>query len=160
MTPLKRHPALVPLSQDHHHGLMLVLKIKKGMQYGVEARRMSAYLQHEFEEALLPHFREEEQGVFMWLPEADAMRIRALDEHHRMEALAGSIAEDPENISLLRLFIVLLETHIRFEERVLFPHLQECFPEHLNKMAPGLQATASCHVGADWPDHFWLPLTP
>lgn len=157
MPPLQRHTALVPLSQDHHHGLMLVLKIKKGIQYGVETPRMSAYALHEFRDALIPHFREEESGVFRLMQDADPLLIRAMDEHYGIKALAGSISEEPENLSLLRLFIDKLEAHIRFEERVLFPNLQERFPERLNDLASGLPAAASCHSDAGWPDHFWLP---
>jgi iron-sulfur cluster repair protein YtfE (RIC family) len=157
MPPLQRHTALVPLSQEHHHGLMLVLKIKKGVQYGVETARMSAYLLSEFREALVPHFREEEEGVFRWLQETDPLRIRALEEHRRMESLADSIATDTENLSLLQMFIEVLEAHIRFEERVLFPLIQDRFPDQLNDMASGLPAAASCHSDAAWPDHFWLP---
>lgn len=157
MPPLQRHTALVPLSQDHHHGLMLVLKIKKGIQYDVETNRMAAYLLHEFREALIPHFREEEDGVFRWLPDTDPLRTRALDEHRRMEALARSISADGRNLSLLKMFIEVLEAHIRFEERVLFPLLQDRFPEQLNDKATGMTASASCHSDAGWPDHFWLP---
>ncbi len=150
MPPLQRHTALVPLSQDHHHGLMLVLKIKKGIQYGVAPRRMSAYLLHEFQEALLPHFRDEEVGVFRWLAETDPLLARALEEHRRIG----------ENLSLLQMFIEVLEAHIRFEERVLFPLIQEQFPDRLNDMASGRPVAASCHSDAGWPDHFWLPPTP
>jgi hemerythrin superfamily protein len=138
---------------------MLVLKIKKGIQYGVETPRMSAYLLHEFREALVPHFREEEEGVFRWLPETDPLLKQALDEHRQMGTLADSIAADAENLSLVRLFIQILEAHIRFEERVLFPQLQESFPAQLNKMASGVPAAASCHSDAGWPDHFWMPPT-
>lgn len=157
MTPLHRHKALVPLSQDHHHGLMLVLKIKKGIQFTVVPRRMSAYLLHEFQETLVQHFREEERGVFRWLSEEDPLLVRALEDHREMESLAVSIGRDPENLSVLRLFIHRLEAHIRFEERVLFPHLQEKFPERLNDLVSGLPASASCHSDASWADHFWLP---
>lgn len=137
-----------------------MLKIKKGIQYEVETHRMSAYLIHEFQAVLIPHFREEEEGIFLWLQETDPLRVKALEEHHRIEALASSIGRDPENISLLRVFINQLEAHIRFEERVLFPHLQEIFPEQLNDMASVLPAKASCHSDAGWPDHFWLPPKP
>jgi iron-sulfur cluster repair protein YtfE (RIC family) len=138
---------------------MLVLKIKKGIQYGVDIHRMSAYLLHEFHEALLPHFRDEEEGVFRWLPEADPMLSRALQEHRRMETLAAKVAGDGENLSLLQMFIEVLEAHIRFEERVLFPLIQEQFPDRLNDIASGRPAAASCHSDAGWPDHFWLPPT-
>ncbi len=152
--------ALVPLSQDHHHGLMLVLKIKKGIRYGVAPRRMSAYLMHEFQEALVPHFRDEEEGVFRWLSETDPVLVRALEEHRRMETLVENIRERGENLSLLQMFIEVLEAHIRFEERVLFPLVQEQFPDRLNDMASDVPAAASCHSDAGWPDHFWLPPTP
>lgn len=156
MPPLRRHPALVPLSRDHHNGLMLVLKIKKGIQYGVSPDRMAPYIKYLFDADLKPHFEEEENGVFEWLDKNHPLRLKALDEHREIEQLLTRIDEDPANLSLQQLFIQYLDAHIRFEERVLFPHLQEHFPDQLEALAIHTPARPSCHLDASWPDHFWL----
>lgn len=159
MAPLVRHIALVPLSQEHHQGLMLVLKLKKGIQWGVAPSRMSAYLLHIFETELLPHFQEEESGIFLWLDPNHPLRLRGFQEHRDMYALMVKIRLHPERLSLVEAFIQLLDAHIRFEERMLFMHLQEHYQEKLSSMAQTSEARSACHTDSAWPDHFWLPQT-
>jgi hemerythrin-like domain-containing protein len=81
---------------------------------------------------------------------------QALREHREMTEIISQIENDRENLPLQQLFIQLLEAHIRFEERILFPYLQEYFPEKLEAIAIHPSAGPACHNDADWLDHFWL----
>jgi hypothetical protein len=59
---MKRHPALVPLSRDHHHALVIAQRLRRAtVETATEAAR--AFLRHwDAEEKL--HFRLEEHEVF------------------------------------------------------------------------------------------------
>ncbi|WP_332913779.1 hemerythrin domain-containing protein [Algoriphagus boritolerans] len=120
--PLKRHPALHHLSHDHHHGLLLCWKIRQGFKFGVGPERIKDYCEWFWGNHLQTHFDEEEKLIFLILPEEDPMIKQALSEHKRLRKLFSSW-ENPEKT--LGLIEEELEKHIRFEERVLFPVIQE-----------------------------------
>ena len=66
----KRHPALIPLSHDHHHGLALALRCRKhalgqlnpGDPAAIEACATEA--SRFFNENLIAHFEAEETVLF------------------------------------------------------------------------------------------------
>lgn len=120
--PLKRHPALHHLSHDHHHGLLLCWKIRQGFKFGVGPERIKAYCEWFWGNHLQAHFDEEEKLIFPILPEEDPMIKQALSEHKRLRKLF-SYRDNPEKT--LGQIEEELEKHIRFEERVLFPVIQE-----------------------------------
>src|SRR4051794_15469317 len=108
---MKRHPALVHLSRDHHHTLVWARRLKRG-ETGFDAYRRG----------LARHFREEEERVFPLLAEfcaePPAVLARALVDHTRIRALPAG----PE-------LGALLEAHVRLEERELFELLQQVVPD-------------------------------
>ena len=120
--PLRRHPSLHHLSHDHHHGLLLCWKIRQGFKLGVELSRIKAYAEWFWNHHLENHFKEEEERIFSILS-GDNPRIKqALSEHKRLKK-HFTIWEDPEkNLGQIE---EELEKHIRFEERILFPVIQE-----------------------------------
>lgn len=69
--PIKRHPALIPLSHDHQTGLLLAMILKKetpqyrGMPGTTEGKLQ--LLQQRFEEELKPHFDKEENILFPFI---------------------------------------------------------------------------------------------
>ncbi len=79
--PIKRHQALVSFSKEHHFGLLLVWKIRQGLDNAVSAERISKYVLFFFNEDLKTHFKEEEELLFSKLPATDALRVRAEEEH-------------------------------------------------------------------------------
>ncbi|HWB94500.1 MAG TPA: hemerythrin domain-containing protein [Puia sp.] len=153
--PIKRHPALVAFSRDHHFGLLLVWKIRRGLESGVSGERISSYLLYFFEQDLLPHFRKEEVDLFSQLPEGDFVRAKALGDHRKIYELVERITRDSSNKDLLAAFADTLDRHIRFEERTLFNHLQ--------RVLTGAQLSALERIGSEkqldvdnnWNDHFW-----
>jgi hemerythrin-like domain-containing protein len=137
----KRHPSLILLSQDHHHGLALALRLRQGdtallndgwtHDRGEQAKRV----QHFYESELRPHFKAEEEVLFpilqQQLPSSSALVETLLGQHREMEQLVRDIAVARDEIrdrSLVTLGMVL-EKHIRSEERELFELMQNHLPE-------------------------------
>ncbi|MEW5975444.1 MAG: hemerythrin domain-containing protein [Acidobacteriota bacterium] len=130
----RRHDSLIPLSREHHYGLMVCLRIHRGLpQHGSDkawlkdrARKAVAF----FETGLVAHFRAEEEVVFpaMTMFSGAAATLQQLTEEHRkLEGLIDRLRAAPVNElgGLLAEFADLLEDHIRTEERVLFPVYEE-----------------------------------
>jgi iron-sulfur cluster repair protein YtfE (RIC family) len=144
---MTRSPALVPLSHDHHHGLVAAQRLKRGEPAapGVDLRESVDQL---WRAELAPHFEQEERILFPACtgPQLAPMTQRALDDHAAIRQLVVRITEAPAEergsfvISAdladrtdLPVLTALatdlgkrLERHIRFEERELFPAIQEC----------------------------------
>lgn len=155
--PIKRHPALIELSKDHHFGLLLSWKIRKGAELNVPVERVVKYVIHFFETDLENHFREEEELLFDKMEPGDPMRIRALNEHKLMREQIQQLNEKPVEKTLNE-FSALLENHIRFEERQLFNHIQESFsPEELSLTGSELKNRQRPQTSM-WNDVFWEEL--
>lgn len=152
--PLKRLKTLIPLSHDHHHGLWLSLKIRTGFKKGISPSRMKKYTDWFFEKHLLPHFELEEKYVFPILGNENELVKRALSEHRKLSRLFYAQQEVEKNLVLIE---EKLESHIRFEERILFDEIQKvATQEELENVAITHQATAAEIVAIDsWADKFW-----
>ena len=127
--PLKRDPSLVPLSHDHHHGLVRVFEIRQALRAATGLEAQAALARRFWEESLVPHFAAEEEALFPAMHGVDgaaALIERLCDEHRRLEAMAFAADPAPES---LRTFADLLEGHIRLEERQLFPSYQAHVPQ-------------------------------
>ena len=114
---MKRCPALVPFSREHHGSLVLAKQISMA---GDAASRFVAAVRDEHGPALATHFALEEELVLPVLEPAEpelAERLRA--EHRSLRALIARIAADDG--SALSPFAEELTRHIRFEERELYP---------------------------------------
>jgi mannose-6-phosphate isomerase-like protein (cupin superfamily) len=118
---VKRHPALVPLSHDHHPALVEARRLR---QHGPAAAR--EFLRF-FGSETTRHFREEEELVFPLLYGDEPEQLReVLLQHQRLRALAGRL-RGGEDVSAE--LADLLEAHIRLEERDLFELIQRRVPE-------------------------------
>ena len=123
--PLKRHPELVPLSREHHFGLLFGWKIKQGLTLGADNRIIREYVQYFWTNHLAAHFEKEEKIIRELLPAADAQSNRVLTEHDFIRSLINCLALDREKPEyLLQTLHQFLNEHIRFEERELFPYLE------------------------------------
>jgi len=154
--PIKRNDALARFSREHHHGLLLVWKVRFGIKNDILPCRIANYILFFFEQALQPHFFSEETNVFPLLIANDTLRIRAENEHASIRTLIDKIRLEKTNLKLAEEFAHLLEAHIRFEERELFEHIQNTIPEELI-------VNASINLHSDkhaeekiWADMFWL----
>lgn len=152
---MKRDPALVEYSKDHHYGLLLVWKIRQGRKHAVEAGRISRYTLHIFDTDLIHHFKDEERLLFNRLGPDNPMRTRAESDHGMIYQYIDTLQHNAEDGATLDAFALLLEQHIRFEERELFNYMQENLQRSaLDEIATG---TAPRVHGQDteWSDHFW-----
>jgi iron-sulfur cluster repair protein YtfE (RIC family) len=147
--PIKRHDALQPWSRDHHHGLLLSWKIKKGFSLGVDPLRIKNYTDWFWNTQLKEHFKTEEKFIFPILGNDHPLVEQALDEHRRIEAFFYHPDADTEVLSEIESH---LNDHIRFEERVLFNAIQEVATRaELELLGSVHSENENCEV---WEDEF------
>jgi iron-sulfur cluster repair protein YtfE (RIC family) len=134
---MKRHPSLYTLSHNHHQGLILAQQLKKGApQYkGMPSTldEKKEYTISFFNSELIKHFDDEEKILFPPVinrnSKVDELVKEIISEHRRMESLINDLKKNNDVVDLLDEFGRLLENHIRKEERVLFPKIEEILSE-------------------------------
>lgn len=138
--PIARHDALVPLSRDHYVGLVHAHRLMKAAAKDRVARHKAlADFLEAWRTKIEPHFRDEERLLTHLIADEKESR-RLLDEHAAIERAAKEAvikrrAVDPDPNFVERLGRDL-EQHIRWEERVMFNHIQESASERqLNDLA-------------------------
>lgn len=120
--PIKRNEALQPVSREHHQGLLLCWKIRQGLKKNIAPNRMKVYADWFYKAYLLPHFEVEEKYMFPVLGNEHELIIKATAQHRRLTRLFTDQQQVAKSLSFIE---EELETHIRFEERVLFNLIQE-----------------------------------
>lgn len=153
--PIKRHPAIVSFSKDHHFGLLLVWKIRQGLNNDVNPERISNYIRHFFMEDLEKHSKEEEQLLFSKLPINDVLRKQAEGDHRAIYKLVAAIEKKKDDAVLLNQLVDKLEKHIRFEERELFNHLQNNIATDDLVLIGKRISNSSKTIDENWEDVFW-----
>ena len=156
LTPIKRHPAMVSFSKDHHFGLLLVWKIRQGLKKSIEAGRIGKYVLFFFSEDLLKHFWDEEKLLFSRLRADDLLRIQAEEDHAVIYHLIKDIRNQTEDTGLLTQLADRLEKHIRFEERELFNHLQSVIGADELALIEKRIGNDSKEIDEKWDDIFWI----
>ncbi|MBD3906326.1 hemerythrin domain-containing protein [Chryseobacterium sp. Ch-15] len=119
---MKRNENLVPLSRDHHFGLLCSWKIRQGIKKNVSYDRIKKYINYYWQENLSRHFKIED----LVLPETEnnILQIQMEKEHIEIRKLINTMNQT-NDIRILGDFANALSNHIRFEERMYFPHLEE-----------------------------------
>jgi hemerythrin-like domain-containing protein len=124
----KRSRELRPLSSEHHQALLVAFQLKKGLAGHSESAGAPKdlpgllALARRFEEQVFrPHTRAEEDVLGRHLAPEEMHRL--VSEHEEMRRLISTAkgAQPPELRSALGAFADLLERHVRWEERELFP---------------------------------------
>lgn len=152
---IKRNPALISFSHEHHFELLLVWKIRQGIKKNISAKRISDYVKHIHLGTLEKHFKDEELLLFRILPEQDELRKRAVSEHAGIRSLLNRVAGTEVDYTILQELADTLEAHIRFEERILYNELQQQLSE---KNLQSLSARTTAQNGSadeEWSDPFW-----
>ncbi len=153
---MKRSPELVQLSKDHHNGLLLCWKIRSGIKNKVSVNRIAGYILYCYDQELETHFRLEESFVFPLLPEDHPLRNEAMLQHVLLRNLVGQFKINQVNEVLLQEFADMLDVHIRFEERQLFPCIEASVPGE-KLAASGEQIRLDWHKHIPfWEDEFWI----
>jgi hemerythrin-like domain-containing protein len=153
--PIKRNENIVLLSKDHHFALLFCWKIRNGLKYEADLQRIRSYINYFWDTHLHKHFTEEEIILFKDID--DHLVKTALDQHKEITSQIDIINSN-KNISagIYNKLADIVDAHIRFEERELFPHLETLLSEHaLNKIGLQLNKEHSI-IPDDYADEFWL----
>jgi hemerythrin-like domain-containing protein len=138
----KRHPSLVPLSRDHHDGLMLALRLRQGKKallkdWSHDPAWQANYVVQFFRRHLVVHFEAEEKCLFPTMKKYSGESLTILEtllkQHEDMKARVERFKK-PDTINLedeLKNFGDLLDRHIRIEEDDLFPLFEKSVPKEI-----------------------------
>lgn len=123
---MKRSPILQPLSREHHTALTLAKACERAALSG-DAAMVSQACQRAiraFANELDAHFKIEEQSLLPLLtsPETQALVQRTLVEHQLLRGLLEGLRQN--DVEALNNFGNYLSSHVRFEERELFPVIE------------------------------------
>ncbi len=124
---MKRRPALLQLSCEHHAALVLAKRIAAADGADAIAAQMRSTAEV-FARELEPHFQAEEADLLPRLVAAGETAIveQTLAEHRLLRDLAARIASG--DTASLKPFGIALHDHVRFEERLLFVTAEATLP--------------------------------
>ncbi|MEO8766403.1 MAG: hemerythrin domain-containing protein [Ginsengibacter sp.] len=155
--PIKRNESIVRLSKDHHFGLLFCWKIRQGLKGGIAASRIIDYVRYFAPGLLLPHFKEEEVVLFALLD--DGLVTKAIKQHKEIKMQLAKLSGNSEEILKKQLAELanMVDNHIRFEERELFPHLEiRLSKEQLAEAGKQLNDLHALPMKDDYEDEFWI----
>ncbi|MHB2154343.1 hemerythrin domain-containing protein [Calditrichota bacterium GD2] len=158
---MKRSKYLVPLSWEHHNALLNANRLQKGIANRTETRILLEFANFIWQNDLFPHFQREENIIMTrqeWPNIPEHLRTRVLQEHQTMEGMVkrlNNLSDEDEIKRLLNELASMVIGHVRFEERELFPAIEESFfKQSLQKIE---QALREAHVPGCtvWNPKFW-----
>lgn len=143
-----------PFSREHHDGLLFGWKIRQGIKKGVACRRMADFCVWSWVNHFSNHFKKEEEELLQILSAHHPMMEKMLEEHEGIQFKIELIQKRPEYEGLERL-VRIIDLHIRFEERVLFPFIETIASScQLEKI--GAHLLEEENVKETYHDEFWL----
>ena len=155
-TPVKRDENIKRLSREHHFSLLFCWKIRQGLKMNVATERIWKYVQYFWQQHLQPHFREEEKIFFA--PIKDRLVQRAINEHKYIKQQIEDMANysgNNERKSLAKIADMVNE-HVRYEERDLFPHLQrKLSKEQSENIGEQIEKHHPSSLQDQYEDQFW-----
>ena len=128
---MKRHPSLQPLSREHHRALLCWRKLDQALErpsdfdFNAILDELRQYWASRFES----HLQQEEVGLRPRL--SQSLQERMLRDHNNLRSMFENLMitmsddESSANHGILSYFAETLREHIRWEERTVFPYLQE-----------------------------------
>ena len=153
---MKRHPALIPLSRDHHNGLVQASRLRRAAAGGDASARFVAATEFVefFRNEERVHLRDEEEELFPLLlrhaqsrpaplREARAQHMQLEGFSRKLEIAVAAGIVDQETLDAAG---ELLDAHIRLEERQLFPLIEELVPEDELRRLGLADRNATCAV--------------
>lgn len=145
---MKRHEYLIPFSRFHRSLLFLALIAKENAPkvkgYPEKVEDKIAYALTFYENDIVPHFEEEKIKVFNhfkgYSEKLDNIILELENERLELTSLFERLKRDKNNEAILYRIGLLLEQHVRKEERVLFQTLQKYAKEELDRLQKELIA--------------------
>lgn len=155
---MERNKNLQPLSHQHHDALMCCLLIKKGVEKNTDPDLLKDFLFTQWKNEIAPHLDLEEKIIFPLLPGSEFQKqVKGMikTDHDLLRTLVDRMQQSKQERGFYRLFAVLLEQHIRFEERTWFTYLQDNLsPDELIRVGNSV-AGKSARSCKDYPVKFW-----
>ncbi|MBI2677953.1 MAG: hemerythrin domain-containing protein [Candidatus Koribacter versatilis] len=149
---MRRDPALIPLSQQHHDALALCVYIERAAKSGhLDLAHWNREVAAAWQSEIRWHFQAEEEVVFPAAQRVSELRLLVeglLVEHAELRRFFDSGEKNALTAPDLHRFRERLHDHVRKEERQLFPPLQTALPpEELTAIGAALQAFFERHTG-------------
>ena len=117
-----RNENLYVFSHEHHHGLVFAVRLKRAADTNGET--LKKYVSDFWNNALEDHFKKEEDLFLKWISDKD-LKDQFLNEHASINSLVKDIQKSEDQIVEKALGLsVQLKLHVKFEEKLLFPWLQ------------------------------------
>ncbi len=137
---MKRAEALQPLSRDHLKSLLAAKRLRNATDAAVAGQDFLAFWESEGRH----HFRVEEEVLLPgWALHRPVDRVavaRMLEEHLSIRRAALRAAGAEASLEELRDLARLLDDHVRFEERELFPMVEQALePDDLARLAIAIE---------------------
>ena len=155
--PIRRNENILKLSKEHHFSLLFCWKIRQGLKMNIDASRIVKYAQYFHAHFLRLHFRAEELFLFASL---DGKRIeKAIDQHKEINKLLAKLSKNTEDNASgqLEKLATLVDDHVRYEERILFPHLEKMLSEEqLAAIGNQLDSGQLLPLSDEYEDEFWI----
>lgn len=122
--PLKRDVNLQTFSHEHHHGLVFCTRLKKAEKTDLDT--FQHFVVDFWNSHLKSHFKAEEALLMSLISDANLCN-QLQEEHKEIQLGIQSIFKCNINnyVLLAHNLATLINNHIRFEERQLFPHLEK-----------------------------------
>jgi hemerythrin-like domain-containing protein len=147
---MKRHPSLRTFSDDHHQGLVNARRLRRATSgEGANPADIARNFLDFWQRDTSLHFRKEEEVLLPVLARhgGDLGKqpiLQMLTQHAQIRGLAMQLSDELEQDKIreetLQKLGEQLEAHIRLEERVVFPLIEETLPEEaLQEVASRLE---------------------
>jgi hemerythrin-like domain-containing protein len=137
---MKRAEALRPLSREHLVALLAAKKLREAEDLAEAERLFLAFWEDDGQR----HFRVEEEVLLpTWALHGEIDRAwvaRMLEEHLAIRREALRLAAGEASLEEIRELGTLLHDHVRFEERQLFPLVEEALDDaSLDRLAAAIE---------------------
>jgi len=155
--PIKRSEELQPLSRQHHNGLLFCLLLQKGIKKQADPEVMKEFIQSFWYKDLHHHFVLEENYLLPLINQYPALQAglnRMVNEHYELKNIINenSLNISYESIEALRRN---LDAHIRFEERELFPSIEQTISMQQRMAIGAALANEKDDNCMNYPIKFW-----
>ncbi|MCK5520089.1 MAG: hemerythrin domain-containing protein [Candidatus Marinimicrobia bacterium] len=154
---MKREKFIEILSWEHHDGLVIALRLERGLEKGADINSMKDYILNKWDTLLKDHFTSEElnlvQAIQYEEPDSEPIE-QMLSEHTAMTALVENIKNNNSQ-ELIKEFYMALRNHIKFEENTLFPYVESTLDKALKERIQQCLSINYTKADKDWPVKFW-----
>lgn len=146
---MKRHKALIPLSDEHHQGLVWAKRFRDLPEEmsAVEAQDLVDTFIPVWHSEINPHFQKEEQILLPVFARTEATLSDSIVEMLRQHVFIRRdvlLLQDSPVVDVMHRLGSLLQDHIRLEEREVFPFIErESSDELLARIGQMLRSESS-----------------